>query len=70
MKYLVDANDNELIWVQCRRCKRCGGLIFSDDAVRDGYGHHCLSKMIEEEQRRAQINGQECLFNEQDGPEN
>jgi len=27
--------------VKARRCKRCGGLLTGDEALKDGYGHTC-----------------------------
>lgn len=31
--------------IQARRCKRCGGLLTSKQAVKDGYGHVCKQKI-------------------------
>lgn len=35
---------NETFMVKARRCKRCGGLLTSEQAVKDGYGHVCKMK--------------------------
>ena len=45
----------EIFVVKARRCKRCGGLLTSAQALKDGYGHNCKIKMeIEEANRRMQ----------------
>lgn len=36
--------DDEIFTVRARRCKRCGGLLTSKQAVEDGYGHVCKLK--------------------------
>lgn len=43
---------NDTFLVIARRCKRCGGILISSDAVKDGYGHTCKMKQREEERRR------------------
>lgn len=35
--------------IPARRCKRCGGILTSEQGLRDGYGSCCLKKMKEEE---------------------
>ena len=46
---------DEIFVVKARRCRRCGGLLTSAQALRDGYGHSCKIKMeIEEANRRMQ----------------
>lgn len=47
----VTLNDDEIFTVKARRCKRCGGLLTSKQAVEDGYGHVC--KMKSEAERKA-----------------
>ena len=42
---------SEIFTVKARRCKRCGGLLTSKQAVEDGYGHVC--KMETQEEQRA-----------------
>lgn len=43
----------ETFIIKARRCKRCGGLLTSKQAVEDGYGHVC--KMKEAAEKRAAI---------------
>ena len=33
--------------IPARRCKRCGGILTSEQGLRDGYGSCCLKKMKE-----------------------
>ena len=33
--------DDEVFQIPARRCKRCGGLLTSQQAIADGYGHTC-----------------------------
>lgn len=41
--------DEEVFTIKARRCKRCGGLLTSKQAVEDGYGHVCKMKSRSEE---------------------
>lgn len=41
-------SDNEIFTIKARRCKRCGGLLTSAQAVSDGYGHVCKIKAKQE----------------------
>ena len=50
----------ETFIIKARRCKRCGGLLTSKQAVKDGYGHVCKIKANKEKQED-QIQ-QLCLF--------
>lgn len=34
--------------IRARRCRRCGGLLTSDRAIADGYGHVCKMKELGE----------------------
>ena len=36
--------DSGVFTIPARRCKRCGGLLTSAQAIRDGYGSCCLRK--------------------------
>ena len=47
--------------VKARRCKRCGGLLTSKQAVEDGYGHVCKMKVHAEEAAKPDPN-QMSLF--------
>lgn len=35
--------------MEATRCKRCGGLLTSEEAVKNGIGHRCAEKLREEE---------------------
>lgn len=35
---------SDIFTIKARRCKRCGGLLTSKQAVEDGYGHVCKMK--------------------------
>lgn len=48
----------EVFMVKARRCKRCGGLLTSEQAVADGYGHVCKMKAYIEKYGVPQIDGQ------------
>lgn len=54
----------EIFTVVARRCKRCGGLLTSKDAVKNGYGHTCLRKTKHEEEAQKILDGQITLFDE------
>jgi hypothetical protein len=53
-----DEDVTEAFLVKARRCKRCGGLLTSAEAVRDGYGHVCKMKTLAEQRERDPIPGQ------------
>ena len=47
----------EIFVLEARKCKRCGGILTSAKAVRNGYGHVCLLKTRAEEKfKEIQIN--------------
>lgn len=54
---------NEVFQIPARRCKRCGGLLTSDQAIRDGYGHTCRMKERREAAEREEEKNQYSLFN-------
>lgn len=58
-------NDEDIFMVKARRCKRCGGLLTSKQAVADGYGHVCLMKERGEEIANKPLPGQRSLFGAQ-----
>lgn len=60
---------DEIFNIQARRCKRCGGLLTSAQAIKDGYGACCLRKMKEETQRKEAEKDQFSLFGEQNAEE-
>lgn len=46
----------ETFLVEATRCKRCGGLLTSEEAVNNGYGHTCMKReKAEEEEKKSQI---------------
>ena len=58
---------SDIFQVPARRCKRCGGMLTSEQGLRDGYGACCLKRMKEDEadakMRRIQIS----LFDKKEG---
>ena len=58
---------SDIFRVPARRCKRCGGILTSEQGLRDGYGACCLKRMKEDEadakMRRIQIS----LFDKKGG---
>lgn len=40
---------SDIFQVPARRCKRCGGILTSEQGLRDGYGSCCLKKTKEAE---------------------
>lgn len=54
--------DSEIFTIPARRCKRCGGLLTSDQALRDGYGPCCLRKMKQEAIEKEAAKNQISLF--------
>lgn len=55
-------SDGVIFNVPARRCKRCGGILTSEQGLRDGYGPCCLKKMREEEEYRQFMEKQYSLF--------
>lgn len=55
---------SEVFQIPARRCKRCGGLLTSEQALRDGYGHTCKMKTRREELEREELKDQCSLFEE------
>ena len=45
----VEDVEPEIFVLEARNCKRCGGILTSSKAVRNGYGHVCLMKTKAEE---------------------
>lgn len=56
-----NADLSEIFMVKARRCKRCGGLLTSAQAVADGYGHVCKMKELGEREANKPIPGQMTL---------
>ena len=59
---------NEVFQIPARRCKRCGGLLTSDQAIRDGYGHTCRMKERREAAEREEERNQYSLRRPPDRP--
>lgn len=57
--------NDDIFTIRVRRCKRCGGLLTSTDAIRDGYGRTCKMKMRQEE-RAAELAKDQFSFFEED----
>lgn len=52
----VEDVEPEVFVLEARKCKRCGGILTSAKAVRNGYGHICLMRTkAEEEFKKNQI---------------
>lgn len=56
--------ENEVFSIQARRCKRCGGLLTSEQAIRIGYGACCLRKMRQEEREKEENKDQITFFDD------
>lgn len=52
----------ETFIIKARRCKRCGGLLTSSKAVKNGMGHTCMMKAKAEEQQLEFEKNQMNLF--------
>lgn len=52
----------EVFTIPARRCKRCGGILTSQQGIRDGYGPCCLKKMRIEEADRKMREMQVSMF--------
>jgi len=48
--------------INVRKCLRCGRLLTSADAVKDGYGHICKQKAQEEQTLKKPMTGQFSIF--------
>lgn len=51
-----------IIMMPTRRCKRCGRLLFSKEALEKGYGCQCAKHVRQEELARKPIDGQLSLL--------
>ena len=52
----------ETFLIEARRCKRCGRLLTSKEAVERGYGCQCAQKALREEREKQPIPGQRTIF--------
>lgn len=60
--------DSGVFTIPARRCKRCGGLLTSAQAIRDGYGSCCLRKMRQEARAKEEAKNQYSLFDGKEEP--
>lgn len=54
--------NDEIFTIRARRCKRCGRLLTSAEAVAKGYGCQCAAKAKAEERERMPLPGQMSLM--------
>lgn len=64
-----DSDLGDVFMVRARRCKRCGGLLTSAQAVADGYGHVCKMKELQKHQAREELKNQYSLFGGEEAEE-
>lgn len=48
----MEKGEKEIFTIPARRCLRCGGILTSEQGLRDGYGPCCLRKLRQEEKER------------------
>lgn len=61
----MNRNDrSEIFTVRARLCMRCGGLLTSSSAIKEGYGPCCKKKMEIEAANRRMMKDQISLFQE------
>lgn len=58
----METMTDDVFTIPARRCKRCGGLLTSDKAIRDGYGPVCRHKACREATEREMAKNQLSLF--------
>ena len=56
--------EDDVFQIPARKCKRCGGLLTSSQALKDGYGHTCKMKNRQEELEREELKNQCSFFEE------
>lgn len=54
--------DDGIFTIQVRKCKRCGRLLTSKEAVERGYGCQCAKNARKEEEAQKPIPGQRNIF--------
>lgn len=54
--------DGEIFTIRARRCKRCGRLLTSAEAVEKGMGCQCAVKAKAEENAQKPLPGQMTVF--------
>lgn len=55
-------SESGIFTIPARRCKRCGRLLTSEQALRDGYGPCCLRKMKQAAMAKEEAKNQYSLF--------
>lgn len=63
-------SEHEIFTIKARRCKRCGGILTSRQAIEDGYGHTCKIKARAEEEAREPDPNQLSIFDFSAGEKN
>ena len=58
----MDKISDDVFTIYARRCKRCGGILTSDKAIKDGYGPVCRSKACKEASEQEMARDQLSLF--------
>lgn len=58
----MEHDQSDIFTIPARRCKRCGGLLTSAQAIQDGYGHTCKMKARREALAREEMKNQMSLF--------
>ena len=58
---MKEGHEDEIFTIKARRCKRCGGILTSKQAIQDGYGHVCKMKIKGEKEAIEPIDGQISL---------
>ena len=53
---------DEIFTIKARKCLRCGRLLTSSDAIKDGYGCQCKAKAAAEEHANDPIPGQMDIY--------
>lgn len=60
--------DKEIFSIPARRCKRCGGILTSQQSLKSGYGPGCWRKMQQEQKEKEEQAGLVSFFDlEQQG---
>lgn len=49
---------DNLFYMEVSRCKRCGGILISEDSKKRGYGESCYRKMTKEKEANKPYPGQ------------
>jgi hypothetical protein len=48
--------------IRARKCKRCGRLLTSSEAIEKGYGCQCLAKELAEKKAAEPVSGQLTFY--------